>query len=177
MSTPGPPLLPALRQQLGDSEANLLATVLAELASSSQVILGEDLVGVYLKGSFALGAGDVHADVDFLVATRSPLAAAQETAVRDLHRQLPDREEHWAHHLEGSYASVGDLQRRADPGTPWLYVDNGNTEMEWSTHDNTEVFRWVLHRRALADRTWEFVEFMTPLIARAAAAPASAPGP
>jgi hypothetical protein len=40
------------------------------------------------------------------------------------------------------------LRHRAD-GTPWLYVDNGQREMERSTHDNTEVFRWVLRHRAI----------------------------
>lgn len=54
--------------------------------------------------------------------------------------------------LEGSYASLDQLRVRADPHTPWLYVDNGNRDMEWSTHDNTEVFRWVLHNRALRIR-------------------------
>jgi Domain of unknown function (DUF4111) len=73
----------------------------------------------------------------------------QEAAVRALHRSLPDRPEPWARHLEGSYASLDDLRERADPGTAWLYVDNGNRDMEWSTHDNTEVFRWLLHHRAI----------------------------
>ena len=138
-----------LRRQLDDSEAGLLSGVLGDLAAAVHAILSENLAGVYLKGSFALGSGDIHSDVDFLVATHHRLDTAQETAIRDLHRALPDREEHWAHNLEGSYAGLDDLRERADPGTPWLYVDNGNREMEWSAHDNTEVFRWVLHNRAL----------------------------
>jgi predicted nucleotidyltransferase len=143
-----PAIVERLRRQLDRDEADLLATVLSHLAAEVHEILGADLAGVYLKGSFALGSGDVHSDVDFLVATRRPLSPTQESAVRGLHAVLPDREEHWAHHLEGSYASVADLRLRADAGTPWLYVDNGNRAMEWSSHDNTEVFRWVLHRRA-----------------------------
>lgn len=147
-----PEVLARLRPQLGDTEAILLASVLDNLAERVLSILGEGLVGVYLKGSFALGSGDIHADVDFLVATHHRLDAEQEAAIRDLHKVLPDQEEHWAHVLEGSYASLHDLQQRADPSTPWLYVDNGNRDMEWSTHDNTEVFRWVLHNRALGIR-------------------------
>ena len=142
-------ILQELDQQLDENEAGQLRTVLVDLAERAHRILGADLVGVYLKGSFALGAGDVHADVDFLVATAQSLSPAQEQAVRALHAVLPDRDEHWAHNLEGSYASLDDLRRRADPSTHWLYVDNGNRTMEWSAHDNTEVFRWVLHHRAL----------------------------
>jgi hypothetical protein len=29
-------------------------------------------------------------------------------------------------------------------GQKWLYIDNGLSEMEWSTHCNTEVVRWSL---------------------------------
>lgn len=143
-------VLVGLRPQLGDAEADLLASVLAQLAERVHTLLGETLAGVYLKGSFALGSGDIHADVDFLVATHQRLDAEQETAIRELHSVLPDQEERWAHVLEGSYASIDDLRKRADPSTPWLYLDNGSRDMEWSTHDNTEVFRWVLHNRALA---------------------------
>jgi hypothetical protein len=144
-----PEVLAGLRQQLDDAEANVLASMLADLALAVHTLLGDALLGVYLKGSFALGSGDLHSDVDFLVATHQRLDASQEAAIRDLHRVLPDHKERWAQVLEGSYASLDDLRTRADPSTPWLYVDNGSREMEWSTHDNTEVFRWVLHNRAL----------------------------
>lgn len=147
-----PEVVARLSPQLGEDEAILLSSVLDSMAERARSILGETLSGVYLKGSFALGSGDIHADVDFLVATHHKLDAEQEAAIRDLHRVLPDQEEHWAHVLEGSYASLHDLQERADPSTPWLYVDNGNRDMEWSTHDNTEVFRWVLRNRALGIR-------------------------
>lgn len=145
-----PDALDRLRPQLGEEEAGLLVSVLTAMAEGVHGILGEMLVGVYLKGSFALGSGDLHADVDFLVATHHGLDPGQEAAVRHLHQVLPDRDEHWAHVLEGSYASLDDLKKRADQSVPWLYVDNGNRDMEWSSHDNTEVFRWVLHNRAIA---------------------------
>ena len=166
-------LLARLRPQVGDSEANRLASVLATLAEGAHSILGATLAGVYLKGSFALGSGDMHADVDFLVVTRAGLDAGQEVAVRDLHRALPDQEGHWAHVLEGSYATLADLNARAHPGSPWLYVDNGNREMEWSTHDNTEVFRWVLRNRAIAihgPQAATLIDEVPPLALRSEAA-------
>ncbi|EON24259.1 hypothetical protein CF8_1735 [Nocardioides sp. CF8] len=143
-------MLPELDAQLDGDEADLLRTVLGDLADQVAKALGDNLVGVYLKGSFALGSGDVHADVDFLVVTREELDTDEESLIREIHRQLPDRPEHWAHNLEGSYAPVDQLHERADPNQPWLYVDNGQREMELSTHDNTETFRWVLKNRGLA---------------------------
>lgn len=139
----------AVRAQLPPGEADSLVTVLAALATGAQAAVGHGVRGVYLTGSFALGCGDVHADVDFLVVLDAPLSEAAEAAVRDLHRALPRRSEHWAHNLEGSYVVAADLSRRADPARRWLYVDNGQSEMEWSDHDNTEVSRWVLHHRGL----------------------------
>jgi Domain of unknown function (DUF4111) len=145
----GSPVVPELDSQLSPEEAQALRRVLFALAGEVRRVLGDALTGVYLNGSFALGAGDIHADVDFMVAARRPLTGDQERGVRDLHRRFPDRPEHWARVLEGSYVSLGVLRERADRRTPWLYVDNGAREMEWSTHDNTEVFRWVLKNRAL----------------------------
>ena len=143
-------MLPELDVQLDPRDAYALRAVLGSLSQHAHRVLGERLVGVYLKGSFALGAGDAHADVDFLIVTNGPLSRGQEEAVREVHRRLPDRAEHWAHVLEGSYAELADLRERADSDKPWLYVDNGQREMELSAHDNTEVFRWVLKNRALA---------------------------
>ncbi len=143
-------MLPELDDQLAADEADALRTVLGDFAGQVQSTLGATLVGAYLKGSFALGAGDPHADVDFLVVTSRALDPGQDAGIREIHRRLPDRPEHWAHVLEGSYATAEQLHLRADPDQPWLYVDNGQREMELSTHDNTETFRWVLRNRGLA---------------------------
>jgi hypothetical protein len=142
-------LAPILERQLDGPEAELLGSVLVALDQQVRSALQDSVVGVYLKGSFALQSGDVHSDVDFLVVTRDQLTTAEEQRVRALHRAFPDRPEHWAHVLEGSYAPATALRDRAD-GTPWLFVDNGSRDMEFSAHDNSEVFRWVLRHRGVA---------------------------
>jgi len=142
-------VLPELDGQLPPDEANQLRGVLVELSGRVGVTLADNLIGVYLHGSFALGAGDVHADVDFLVVTRERLTREQEASVRSIHAQMPDFTSHWAHNLEGGYALLANLRQRASRDDDWLYVDNGNRDMEWSAHDNTEVFRWVLRNRGL----------------------------
>src|SRR5207245_11037068 len=93
-----PTVLPELNELLGD----LLARVKA--------ILEENFVGAYLTGSFALGAGDLHSDCDFLVVTEDSVTAEQERALRELHDELPTRSGHWTHHLEGSYAPRAELE-------------------------------------------------------------------
>ena len=138
-----------LERQLDGPEAELLGTVLVALDQQVRSALEDSVVGVYLKGSFALQSGDVHSDVDFLVVVRDQLTTVEEQRIRALHQAFPDRPEHWAHVLEGSYAPATALRDRPD-NTPWLYVDNGSRDMEFSAHDNTEVFRWVLRHRGIA---------------------------
>ena len=71
----------------------------------------------------------------------------EERALRDLHEEIPGWPGYWARNLEGSYAPRGDLETLAALGRPWLFVDRGTREMEWSSHCNVEEVRWVLANR------------------------------
>jgi Domain of unknown function (DUF4111) len=111
--------------------------------------VGSRLVGVYLTGSFALGGGDPASDCDFLAVTESALSGDEERALRQLHDEIPSWPGYWAHNLEGSYAPRGDLETLAALGRPWLFVNRGHREMEWSPHCNVEDVRWVVVNRPL----------------------------
>jgi predicted nucleotidyltransferase len=113
-----------------------------------ETILGGDLLGIYLTGSFALGRGDAASDCDFLVAVEHALSGEQEQELRRLHDEVLGWPGYWASNLEGSYAPKPDLETLAALGRPWLYVDRGHREMEWSPHCNTEDVRWVLRERS-----------------------------
>lgn len=126
-----------------------LNDLLRELVSAVRSILATNLVGVYLTGSFALGDGDAASDCDFLVISVDRLGRDEERALRRLHEGIPTSGSYWASNLEGSYAPKADLQMPAALGRPWLYVNRGGREMEWSAHCNTEDVRWVLRERPL----------------------------
>ena len=123
--------------------------VLHDLVTGAQAALGDDFVGAYLQGSFALGAGDLHSDCDFLVVVRRRPDARQEAALRALHRDLPHRDGFWNRHLEGSYAVADDLRSVAGLGRAWLYVDHGSDEMEWSEHCNQPWTRWIVREHGI----------------------------
>ncbi|MDX6398035.1 MAG: hypothetical protein QOJ43_1443 [Gaiellaceae bacterium] len=112
-------------------------------------ILGENFVGFYLNGSFALGGADIHSDCDFLVVTADRVTAEQERALRELHDEIPTRPDHWARHIEGSYAPKADLTTLAALDQEWLYIDHGWREMQWSTHCNREDVRWTLREHGV----------------------------
>jgi L-ascorbate metabolism protein UlaG (beta-lactamase superfamily) len=111
-----------------------LNAVLADLVSGVREILGENFVGAYLQGSFAVGDADEHSDVDFIVVTHDEVGEAAESQLQAMHERLFALPTHWAQHLEGSYVPKEQL-RRVDPERrPWFYFDNGTTEPAW---DNT----------------------------------------
>src|SRR5207248_2041141 len=114
-----------------------LDAVLDDLVGSARDILGETFVGAYLQGSFALGAGDMESDCDFVVATAVPPSGRAEAELRRLHDEIPTRAGHWTKHLEGSYADVRALRDLAGLGVPWLYCDHGHRELIWDTHCNS----------------------------------------
>ena len=126
-----------------------LNELLQEFVACVESTLGENFVGAYLVGSFALGGGDLQSDCDFLVVTEARVTPAQERELRELHAELPTRTGHWSHDLEGAYAPRRDLETLEALGEKWLYVDRGHREMEWSTHCNSEDVRWTLRERGM----------------------------
>ena len=126
-----------------------LNEVLHRLVDGARRALGDNFVGAYLVGSFALGDADMHSDCDFIVATRGSIPPAQEHAVRRLHLSFPSEDGHWNRHLEGSYAPIEDLRRLDALGREWLFVDHGHAEMEWSAHCNSPEHRWTLRHHGV----------------------------
>lgn len=142
-----------------------LRAVLDDLSRAARGALGKSLVGVYLVGSFAVGHGDEHSDVDFLVVTEQDVDAAHEQALRDVHARFPDSPVGWAQHLEGSYVPRSELRRPGTSRGAWLYVDNGSRDLERSSHDDTAVTRWVLREHGVTLAGPDPVDLVDPVTA------------
>jgi hypothetical protein len=80
---------------------------------------------------------------------KTPLDPHREGRLRTVHRELPTRQEHWAQHVEGSYALLGDLLDPTRIGREWLFIDHGQREMTWDIHGNDMVHRWVLREHGI----------------------------
>ncbi len=126
-----------------------LNALLEEFVSQARASLGDDLIGLYLVGSFALGGYDEDSDVDFLCVTRDELTSAQETAIRAMHAQLYESPIPWVQRLEGSYISAVGLRLPSD-GRALLYLDHFDRAFKWSDHCNKAVVRWTLYRYGIA---------------------------
>src|SRR5258708_13769883 len=92
-----------------------LDAVLAHLTDKVRAILGDNLVGLYLQGSFAVGDADEMSDCDFMVAIARDLTADERAELQAMHAAIHDLpHEPWRHRLGGAYAPV-DIMRRQSP--------------------------------------------------------------
>ena len=140
-----------------------LDELLEELVGTWRGILGQNLAGAYVQGSFALGAGDQHSDCDWIVAIHHPPTASQLTELRTLHDELPTRAGHWPHDMEGSYAPIGELASIEALGRAWLFNNHGQRTLEWDDHCNRAYTRWILREHGIVLTGPEPRSFMSPV--------------
>jgi hypothetical protein len=126
-----------------------LDALLDELLGSWRRILGSNLAGAYVQGSFALGAGDEHSDCDWIVAVHDRPTASQEAQLRALHDDVPTRDGHWPHDIEGSYAPMGELASIVSLGRQWLFNDHGHRTLDFDEHCNRAYTRWILREHGI----------------------------
>ena len=147
--------------------------VLVELVAQWREILGSNLIGAYLQGSFAVGDFTETSDIDFLVVIASEPEAPVLARLQAMHAGIHRKPSYWAKHLEGSYAVAAVIRRLTDeprdpagepprlpswrdPGTglppryyPFLFLNNGSDTLARSEHDNSRVVRWVARERGI----------------------------
>jgi hypothetical protein len=126
-----------------------LNQVLGVLVARIRNILGDDFVGAYLQGSFAVGDFDQHSDVDFIVVVESDLTPAQVDALQSMHEQVYQLDSEWAKHLEGSYFPREILRQPAHRGRKLWYLDHGARSLIRSDHCNTLLVRWVVREKGV----------------------------
>ncbi len=126
-----------------------LNIVLKQLVESVKEVLGDNLVGAYLQGSFAVGDFDVHSDCDFIIVTGRELSAAELESLQQVHEHVYSLDSPWAKHLEGSYFPAHVLKSGSGTGTDLWYLNHGSRSLERSDHCNTLVVRSVVRERGI----------------------------
>lgn len=151
-----------------------LNAVLAYLVEGAQRLLGDNFVGAYLQGSFAVGDATEFSDCDFIIVTARDLAPDELAPFQALHAAIHDLPyAYWRSGLEGSYVPTSILRRWSaeprdppgeprpsdwgDPGLsgapprayPFWYLDHGAKSLVRSEHDNSHVVRWCLREKGV----------------------------
>jgi len=125
-----------------------VSEVFAALIPGVQAALGENLLGVYLRGSLATGDFIDTSDIDFVVATERPVCGAEAETLIDMHARLAALPNKFADRLEGAYIDQGAL-RRFEPGRRFLTVEC-ETPLRWKEHELSWLIeRWVLREKGV----------------------------
>jgi predicted nucleotidyltransferase len=118
------------------------AEILQVLFQGIEETIGDNLTGIYLRGSLALGDFDPEtSDIDFLVVTHLPISDEKFAELRTLHSEIARLPNRYANDLEGAYIHRAALRRfRAGERHP--------------TFGRGEVLRWVEHRANWVIERW-----------------------
>lgn len=151
-----------------------LNAVLAALVEGARQRLGDNFVGAWLQGSFAVGDADHSSDLDFIVGVRRDLEPGEVQRLNALHEAiLAMPVEPWRHRLEGSYVPLAQLRSfsaipRDPPGEPrgpdwrdpclvgqgaerypFWHLPHGAPRLVRSEHGNTRIVRWRLREKGI----------------------------
>ena len=120
-----------------------IAALLDDLIAGVRAALGDNLVGVYVRGSLALGDFDpATSDVDFFAVTERPVNQVEFAALAALHARLSASDNPFGDQLEGPYVDR-PAARRYEPGRRYPTIGRGET-LAWTEHGAN----WVLERWA-----------------------------
>jgi Domain of unknown function (DUF4111)/Nucleotidyltransferase domain len=126
-----------------------LNVVLRDLVTRVRNVLGDNFIGAYLQGSFAIGDFDIYSDVDFLIIVQEDVPDDRLPPLQALHANIFKLECPWAQHLEGSYIPKAALAQLPPPSRKFWYLDHGSTELVRSAHDDSLVVYWSLRERGI----------------------------
>lgn len=124
--------------------------MLQVLLAGLERVLGNNLVGVYLRGSLVTGDFDpLTSDVDVLVVTRCPVDGTTFDALAALHADLDARPNPFAGRLEVAYLDSGAVWQ-FEPGQRHPTLGQGET-LAWTEHGvNWILERWDIRRHGRA---------------------------
>ena len=127
-----------------------VSVFLEALLLGVQDALGDNLVGVYLRGSLALGDFiPATSDIDVLVVTERPVADAEFARLADLHARLAKSSYTYGNRHEIAYVDRA-AWRRFEPGRRHPSLGQGEA-LAWSEHrDNWILERWTVRECGVA---------------------------
>ena len=121
--------------------------ILDLLLSSASMVLGNQLVGMYLYGS--LSSGDFNpetSDIDFLIVTTSSLSDKTIADLESMHHRIWKSGLKWAAKLEGSYIPKRDIRRHDPRSGPCPTVNEGQFYLDQRGSD------WIIQRHVIREQ-------------------------
>jgi len=125
--------------------------LLLRLQEGLLALLGQNLAGIALYGSLALGDFDPStSDVDFVALLHSPPDEPTFFALQHMHEQIFHCGLPLCRELEGAYIPVAQLRRYACETAQHPHIDRGSPALAVLQHDSDWVVqRWVLRKAGI----------------------------
>lgn len=118
---------------------------LNRLLSNMQATLGDQLIGLYLGGSLALGDfNPQRSDIDFVAVTVDELPPAMIVALGEMHANLWATGTNWARKLDGSYVPQQVIRRWTSDHPPCPFVEGD--ELTLTNQGSAVIQRHIIHR-------------------------------
>lgn len=135
------PVDPILPREVGD--------ILTALLDGMREALGDNLVGIYLRGSLVMGDFDpATSDVDFFAVTASPVSEDEFAALAAMHAGLARLLNPFGDQLEGPYLDRA-AARRYRLGERYPTIGRGEA-LAWLEHGaNWALERWAVRERGI----------------------------
>lgn len=107
---------------------------LISLKEGISEVLGDNLIGVHIHGSLALGGFNCKtSDIDFVVLTKEILSSKDFELLKTFHKKLAEKYPKFGNRLEGSYITKFMLSEKEPPDYPRPYL-NGN-QFIWAKYE------------------------------------------
>lgn len=121
-----------------------------QLRSGIRTALGDNALGLYLRGSLALGDFDpATSDVDFLAATERPISEGEFADLDRVHADIARGSSPYRDRLEGSYIHRAALKRFL-PGERRHPSIGADWDFGWGAHrDNWLLELWTVRERGV----------------------------
>jgi hypothetical protein len=131
-------------EQVPDAARAILTLLLASI----RIVLGDQLVALYLYGSLSAGDFDpASSDVDFLAVTDGDVAGDVFARLREMHAQIAASGLPFATNLEGSYIPTAAV-RRYNPADATHPTIGHDWPFKWGYHD----INWIIERAIVRER-------------------------
>jgi hypothetical protein len=122
---------------------------LSLLLANLQTLLQEQLVGLYLGGSLALGDFDPQrSDIDFIAVTVDDVPPEMIVALEAMHARLWATEAPWARKLDGSYVPQQVFRRWSDEHAPCPFVEGDNVTV--TRQGSAVIQRHIIHQYGIS---------------------------
>jgi hypothetical protein len=127
-----------------------VAPLISALVDGAREALGENLLGVYLRGSLAIGDFDPEtSDVDALIVTHNRVSDAEFEALRQMHERLRGLPNRYAAGLEAAYIDA-ESAKRFVPGERQPTITS-HDPFRWERLDSNWVLDlWMARERSPA---------------------------